>query len=91
MPLLTLLGFPAHTAVGMSLFNSIFIALPAAGGYLWNSAGNRELFLLLVPVLAAHGIGVAAGSRNAKRIDQNLLKRIVAVGSVAIALVKLFL
>ena len=28
------------------------------GGYLWNSAGNRELFLLLVPVLAAHGIGV---------------------------------
>ena len=30
MPLLTLLGFPAHTAVGMSLFNSIFIALPAA-------------------------------------------------------------
>ncbi len=91
MPLLTLLGFPAHTAVGMSLFNSVFIALPAAGGYLWSSAGNRGTLLLLIPVLLAHGIGVAAGSRNAKRINQILLKRIVAVGSIAVALFRLFL
>lgn len=91
MPLLTLLGFPAHTAVGMSLFNSIFIALPAAGGYLIHASGKQGMFLLLVPVLAAHGIGVAAGSRNAARIDQLLLKRIVAVASILIALVRLFL
>lgn len=91
MPLLTLLGFPAHTAVGMSLFDSIFIALPAAGGYLFHASGNSELFCLLIPVLAAHGIGVAAGSRNASRIDQLLLKRIVAVASILIALVRLFL
>ena len=91
MPLLTLLGFPAHTAVGMSLFNSIFIALPAAAGYLWHGADNREMFLLLVPVLLAHGIGVAVGSKNATKINQTALKRIVAVGSIAIALVKLFL
>ena len=91
MPLLTLLGFPAHTAVGMSLFNSIFIALPAAAGYLWHGADNREMFLLLVPVLLAHGIGVAVGSKNATKINQTALKHIVAVGSIAIALVKLFL
>ena len=90
MPLLTLLGFPAHTAVGMSLFNSVFIALPAAAGYLWHASDNREMFLLLVPVLIAHGIGVILGSRNAKKINQNLLKRIVAVGSIGIALFKLF-
>lgn len=89
MPLLTLLGFPAHTAVGMSLFDSIFIALPAAAGYLWHGAGEQEMFLLLIPVLIAHGIGVAVGSKNAKKIDQTALKRIVAVGSIAIALVKL--
>ena len=90
MPLLTLLGFPAHTAVGMSLFNSVFIALPAAAGYLWHGADDKELFLLLIPVLLAHGIGVAA-SRNAARINQTALKCIVAAGSIAIALVKLFL
>ena len=91
MPLLTLLGFPAHTAVGMSLFNSVFIALPAAAGYLWHGADDKELFLLLIPVLLAHGIGVAAGSRNAARINQTALKCIVAAGAIAIALVKLFL
>ena len=90
MPLLTLLGFPAHTAVGMSLFNSVFIALPAAAGYLWHASDNREMFLLLVPILTAHGIGVTWGSRNAEKINQNLLKRIVAVGSIGIALFKLF-
>lgn len=89
MPLLTLFGFPAHTAVGISLFDSIFIALPAAAGYLWHGAGEQEMFLLLIPVLIAHGIGVAVGSKNAKKIDQTALKRIVAVGSIAIALVKL--
>lgn len=91
MPLLTLIGFPAHTAVGISLFNSVFIALPAAGGYLWSGAENTEMFLLLIPVLIAHGIGVAFGSRNAEKIDPAMLKRIVAAASIAIALIKLFL
>ena len=91
MPLLTLIGFPAHTAVGISLFNSVFIALPAAGGYLWSGAENTEMFLLLIPVLIAHGIGVAFGSRNAEKIDPTMLKRIVAAASIAIALIKLFL
>ena len=90
MPLLTLIGFPAHTAVGISLFNSVFIALPAAGGYLWSGAENTEMFLLLIPVLIAHGIGVAFGSRNAEKINPVTLKRIVAAGSIAIALIKLF-
>ena len=91
MPLLTLIGFPAHTAVGISLFNSVFIALPAAGGYLWSGAENTEMFLLLIPVLIAHGIGVAFGSRNAEKIDPAMLKRIVAAASIAIALIKLIL
>ena len=91
MPLLTLIGFPAHTAVGISLFNSVFIALPAAGGYLWSGAENTKMFLLLIPVLIAHWIGVAFGSRNAEKIDPVMLKRIVAAASIAIALIKLIL
>lgn len=91
MPILTLLGIPAHMAVGISLFDSIFIALPAAAGYLYAAAGNKEVFFLLPVLLIAHGIGVFAGSKNATRINQKLLKQIVAVASIAIACVKLFL
>lgn len=91
MPLLTLIGFPAHTAVGISLFDSIFIALPSAAGYLYASSGVKEIYYLLPVLLVAHGIGVFAGSKNSVKINQKLLKQIVAVGSIAIACVKLFL
>ena len=91
MPILTLLGIPAHTAVGISLFDSIFIALPATFGYLRAASGNQEIFVLLPILLIAHGIGVFAGSKNATKINQKLLKQIVAVVSIGIACVKLFL
>lgn len=91
MPLLTLIGFPAHTAVGISLFDSIFIALPSAAGYLYAASGVKEIYYLLPVLLVAHGIGVFAGSKNAVKINQKLLKQIVAVGSIAIACVKIFL
>ena len=91
MPLLTVIGFPVHTAVGVALFDSIAIALVAASGYLMHAAGNKEMWMLLPILLIAHGIGVFFGSRNAARINQKLLKRIVAVASVLIALWKLFL
>lgn len=76
---------------GISLFDSIFIALPAAIGYLHAAAGNKEVFVLLPILLIAHGIGVFAGSKNATKINQKLLKQIVAVASIAIACIKLFL
>ena len=91
MPLLTLIGFPAHTAVGISLFDSIFIALPSAAGYLYAASGVKEIYYLLPVLLVAHGIGVFVGSKNSVKINQKLLKQIVAVGSIAIACVKLFL
>lgn len=91
MPILTLLGIPAHTAVGISLFDSIFIALPATFGYLRAASGNQEIFVLLPILLIAHGIGVFAGSKNVTKINQKLLKQIVAVVSIGIACVKLFL
>lgn len=91
MPILTLLGIPAYTAVGISLFDSIFSAVPSAAGYLIAAAGNKEVFLFLPVLLVAHGIGVFAGSKNATKSNQTLLKRIVAVASIAIACIKLFL
>lgn len=51
-----------------------------------------EVLSARLPVLlVAHGIGVFAGSKNATKINQTLLKRIVAVASIAIACIKLFL
>lgn len=91
MPLLTVIGFPVHTAVGVALFDSIAIAIVAASGYLVHAAGNKEMWMLLPVLLIAHAIGVFFGSRNAARINQKLLKRIVAVASILIALMKLFL
>lgn len=89
MPLLVVLGIPVRAAVGVSLFNMIFISIPAFLGYLFQCFTGS-----LVPMLAAalffHGLGVWAGSRWASRINQVLLKRGIAVFSVVIALWRLF-
>lgn len=91
MPVLTLLGFEARVAVGMSLFNSIFIVVPAAAGYLLHEAGNREIFFLLPFIVATEAAGAIVGSKNAEKISQYTLKLIVAVAAVGISLVKIFL
>lgn len=91
MPLLTLIGFLPHTAVGMSLFNSIFIAVPSAAGYLANAAYMEQMGLMLAIIIVCHGAGVIIGSKNAVKINQTLLKRIVAAGSIAIACIKLWI
>ena len=89
MPLLVVFGIEVRTAVGVALFNSIFIGIPACIGYLSQCSGMK-----LLPVMAAalisHGIGVTFGSRNAVRINQVLLKKGIGVFSILIALWKLF-
>lgn len=89
MPLLTTMGFPAHMAVGISLFDSIFIAIPSAAGYIAAAQDMASLLSLLPLVLLFHGIGVLVGSRYAVRINQSVLKAIVAAGSILIACAKL--
>jgi uncharacterized membrane protein YfcA len=85
MPILVTLGLGVHQAIGAALFDSIFIALPAAAGYalrvrdgaLWPVLGVSCVFL---------AAGVVLGSRNAHRVSQGPLKTAVAVFAVAIAL-----
>ncbi len=88
MPLLVVMGIPVRTAVGVALFNSIFIGLPAAAGYL-TQCEIRTIGPALVTALISHGIGVWFGSVKAVCINQTLLKRGIAVFSIAIALWKL--
>ncbi len=88
MPLLVVFGIPVRTAVGVALFNSIFIGLPAVAGYMGQCEIGKLLPILAV-ALVSHGIGVFYGSKNASRINQGLLKKGIAIFSIGIALCKL--
>lgn len=89
MPLLVVLGIGIRTAVGVALFNSIFIGIPACAGYLLQCS-VKDLILVLAAALAFHGIGVTFGSKYAVKINQTLLKKGIAVFSILVALWKLF-
>lgn len=84
MPLLITFGVPAWTAVGVALFDSVFIAVPACVGYLsridWKSSA-----VVLAVIVITHGIGVLVGSRLAGRVPVKGLKIFVAVFSVVLA------
>ena len=62
MPLLVACGVSARIAVGVALFDSVFIAIPACIGYLSRITWTEVLGLLVLIVLT-HGIGVWLGSR----------------------------
>lgn len=88
MPLLVVFGIPIRTAVGVALFNSIFIGIPAVIGYL-GQCDMGKILPILIAALVTHGIGVFYGSKNASRINQEILKKGIAVFSIAIAVWKL--
>lgn len=89
VPVLMLLGFSPRRAVAVGLLDSVAIAVPSAVGYLIGGAVSAQSLALLGPALAAHGVGVVAGSRGAARVDQRVLKSVVALGSVAVAVWRL--
>lgn len=84
MPILVTLGMPVRIAVGVSLFDSIFIAIPACIGYLTNCPKDGLLILCLVSIVC-QAIGVFFGAGQAGRINVRVLKKAVAVFSIAIA------
>lgn len=90
MPLLVVLGMRVHTAIGVALLDSVFIALPAVVGYLLR-CDLRELLPLLLLSGAFHGLGVVVGSRSAHRIRQRPLRVSVALFSVALGGAMLFI
>lgn len=88
MPLLVAGGMAVRTAVGVSLFDSIFIAIPAGMGYFMQSDMAKLVFPLVIAGIA-HAVGVYCGSLQAKRIPQQFLKKAIAVFSIGIAIWKL--
>ncbi len=85
MPLLVACGVSARIAVGVALFDSVFIAVPACVGYLSRITWT-EVLGLLVLIIITHGIGVWLGSRFAGKVPVQGLKIFVAVFSVCIAI-----
>ena len=88
--LLVVLGIGIRTAVGVALFNSVFIGIPACIGYMMQCS-VKDLLPVMAAALVFHGIGVVYGSRNAVKINQILLKKGIAVFSILIAIWKLAL
>lgn len=84
MPLLVALGMPVHMSIGIALFDSVFIALPACAGYMIQSDLSQIGLLALITILA-HGAGVLIGSSNAHKIRQKPLKLGVAVFSICLS------
>lgn len=84
MPLLVALGMPVHMSIGIALFDSVFIALPACAGYMMQSDLSQIGLLALITILA-HGAGVLIGSSNAHKIRQKPLKLGVAVFSICLS------
>lgn len=89
LPILIMLGIEVHESVAIALFNSIFIGIPAASGYMLHS--DLELIKPILPAaIIFHGIGVLIGSKSGSKINQDLLKKSVSVFSILIAVYKLF-
>lgn len=89
MPLLVTFGLPVRTAVGVSLFDSIFIALPACVGYL-GASSQENLVLLCFLSIVCQAIGVFFGCGMAGKISVDLLKKAVAVFSIGISLYMIY-
>lgn len=85
MPLLVACGVSARIAVGVALFDSVFIAIPACIGYL-SRIDWAGIWGLLALIIVTHGVGVWLGSRFAGKIPVWGLKIFVAVFSMCISI-----
>ena len=84
-PLLILQGMEAKKAVAVSLFISIFIALPSMIVYAFRTEAFR--IEIILPVLILHSIGVYAASKHSKFINGEILKKGIAIFSIIFALI----
>ncbi|WP_066497787.1 sulfite exporter TauE/SafE family protein [Abyssisolibacter fermentans] len=89
VPLLSLLGFNIRQAVGMSLFNSIFIAIPAFIGY-YTKASLSQILLFMILCAISHGIGTLIGARISSKINQRILKLGIAFFSIIVSVYMLW-
>ncbi|MBD7908537.1 sulfite exporter TauE/SafE family protein [Sporosarcina gallistercoris] len=78
VPLLASLGVHIRVAVGVSLLNSVIIALPSMAGY-FSRANMDSLPVLIIASLLGTVIGILTGTRIADKVPIPKLKLLIAV------------
>lgn len=89
VPLLTTLGINVRKSVGISLFNSIFIAFAAFMGY-QRLATLPDIKTLVLICMVFHGFGVMFGAKISEKINPNILKGFVSAISVVFSCFMLY-
>lgn len=84
VPLLASLGVNLRVAVGVSLLDSVAIALPACVGY-FTQTDMKALATLGIVSVACHGIGVLLGAKVSGKVNLKALKILVAALSISAA------
>jgi hypothetical protein len=91
IPILTMLGMPIHTVIGTAMYNSIFVSLIAFPRYFAAAGGTSIPYFSMLPLfLLLFGAGVLLGGHVSFRVNQQKLKRIIAVLCIAVAAYKIF-
>jgi uncharacterized protein len=78
VPLLVSLGVHIRTAVGVSLLNSVIIALPSIYGY-FAHASLKNTTMLIIASLLGTIIGIITGTRLANKVPIHHLKMMIAI------------
>lgn len=78
VPLMTALGLNIRVAVGVCLFNSIFIALPSILGYFQHSDMDGMGSLLLASLIG-QVFGIVAGTYLSNRVQLHALRLFIAL------------
>lgn len=86
MPILVSLGMSIRIAIAVSLFDSIFIALPACIGYILHARNENNIFLFLIISILFQTIGVLIGTKYSTKVNVDILKKCVAIFSILIAI-----
>jgi uncharacterized protein len=78
VPLLASLGINIRVAVGVSLLNSVVIAIPSIFGY-FAHASMQTTSMLIIASLLGTIIGITTGARLANKVPIHLLKIMIAI------------
>lgn len=89
IPILMLLGVDAHEAIGVSMFQSVFIAIPTIIGFAME-VDLLKMVPLMVGCAFVHYVGTRIGVRYSKAISHKMLKYIVSAIAISVAIWKLF-
>lgn len=78
VPLLVSLGVNIRVAVGVSLLNSVVIAIPSIFGY-FSHASMQNTSMLIIASLLGTTIGMITGARLANKVPIHQLKIMIAI------------